>query len=155
MSNASDQSYLKARQGYDNPADLIEALTPQSVDDLIRINRHKFKAYLTTKEELESLKAPIPSQTVKANVSGWTFLTFYNIDKAEAAVFLVGTYPKTTRQVFTSPVLGTYGDLVVTRTPSIYRLEGEPTNTPDLRMIAAHLWDIGMGPVFGLPHVVY
>lgn len=52
----------------DSLAQALEQLIPQSLDDIIRLNRDKAQLYLSKKDELDVLRGPVVLGMPKAHI---------------------------------------------------------------------------------------
>lgn len=132
-------------------ADALRAMLPTSLDDIIRINKDKVKAYPSTDIEIEALKGSIPIKFIKGELSNWVFITLFLTAKELPLVYLTG-YNKTERSSWmTSQVVAIEGDLVATKSGSVYKLKGDKSDKLDIPFICATLNGWGVGQQLGVP----
>lgn len=65
----------------DSLVQTLEQLVPQSLDDIIRLNRDKAQLYLSTNDELDVLRGPVVLEMPKARISHWAFITMHLLEE--------------------------------------------------------------------------
>lgn len=138
--------------------DLKEQLTqllPQSLDDIIRASRDKVQLYFSNDNEIDALRCPLPDGQIKAQISGWAFITLHFSESQESLVYLVGFNQTEQCSWMTSFVTGIGHGVVTTKSGSIYALIGPSTLDVDLVNICATLHQWGVGRQLGVPHFFY
>ena len=133
----------------------LQELIPKSLDDVIRSNRDKAKLYLSTDAELDALRAPVPPGPLTGTLSAWAFITMFVTDPGVAMVNLTGFNEARNSSWMTSQVMAIDGEMVLTRSGSHYRLEGERSDILDLPFICATLNGWGVGRILGVPHFFF
>ena len=131
--------------------DARSAICPKSLDDIIRSNRDRMRAYLTTEEELLTLRGPGPIQAVTGMITHWNFVTFFLTESKTANIHLTGYNAAEQSSWMTSIIVAIDGNAVVTHTGSLYILEGEKSEELDLEYICATLNSWGIGQKFDVP----
>lgn len=139
----------------DKLKEALEYLLPKSIDDVLRENRQEARLYLSTPEELAVLVGDIEMHHVKGNISDWCFVSFQIMATGQVGVFLVGHNNEERAAWMTSSVTTIAGKAVMTRSGSLYVLDGEPTTEPNLLHICATLHAWGAGQHFDVPHIFY
>jgi hypothetical protein len=129
----------------------LNQIMPASLDDIIRLNRHMAKLYLTNPAEIDALRASLPIQAAKATISHWALITMFFTKSGEAMVYLTGFNEERGCSWMTSRVTAFDGDALLTKSGSLYRLKGDSTDSPDLPQICASLNSWGVGPTLGVP----
>jgi len=133
----------------------LNQLMPASLDDIIRLNRNMAKLYLSTAAEIDALRASLPIQAAKATISNWSLITMFFTKRGEAMVYLTGFNEEERCGWMTSMVTAFDGDALLTKSGSLYRLKGDPTDRPDLPLICATLNAWGAGRMLGVPKFFY
>ena len=133
----------------------LEAVMPKSLDDIIRTNRDKLRAYVSADSELDVLRKPIAVHPVKAEISGWAFVTLFAVETGLPLIYLTGYNDTAQCSWMTSCVTAIDGCLVETKNGSLYRLVGHATEALDLLHICATLNSWGVGQMFGIPNIHY
>lgn len=146
----------RTSDGLQNALDALESLIPSSLDEVIRRNRDRARLYFSTPEELAALAACSDSvfgRHIKGVLRDWTLVTLNIVDKP--GVILLG-YNTTVGQTWaTSLVTGIAGNRVLTRSGSLYQLDGPSSDDPDLLHLCAQIWNWGLGNYLGVPHIFY
>jgi hypothetical protein len=135
----------------DSAAYPLQQIMPNSLDDIIRTNRDKVKAYLSTDSEIEALKGSIPITFIKGELSDWAFITFFMTATGLPMVYLTGSNEAERSSWMTSLVVAIEGDAVATTSGSVYKLKGDKSDTLDLPCICATLNSWGVGQKLGVP----
>ena len=130
-------------------------IRPKSLDDIVRKNRDKLRIYASTEEELRALHAPVPIQAATGVISHWSFITLFFAESKKPVIHLHGYNAAERSSWMTSIVVATQGNVVATRTGSLYILEGERSEEQDLAYICAtlNMWGVGQG--FGVPALIF
>jgi len=138
----------------------VEALIPQSLDNIIRSNRDKAQLRLTTDEEIFTLHQVITPGEPKDVLDDWNLITLYQPDLDFSQTFLLGDIRRNGHQRITSTVTGIDLDkqLIVTKSGSLYQLGTPKNGDPDvnqLYMVCSAFHDWGIGKMLGVPHFFY
>lgn len=133
----------------------IRDMIPSSIDDILRVNRHQARMYLTPPEELAALGGDISMRHAKGHITNWCFVSFHAIEHDIKVVYLTGYNRGERANWMTSMVTAIAGRAVLTKSGSLYVLEGAASDQPDLLHICATLHAWGIGPRFGVPHIFY
>jgi hypothetical protein len=139
--------------------DILSAMVPTSLDNIIRANRDKFDLALANDEQLAHLSKPVDvNSLIKREFTDWRFIAL-TADVPERGfwmerVFLVGR--QSHHKFVTSPVVAIdRGHHLVRTQNSVYRLAGDPgIGEPDesmLIMVCATFNSWGWGPLLGVP----
>lgn len=136
----------------DSLAHTVERLVPQSLDDIIRLNREKAQLYLSTNEELDILRGPVVTGATKALISNWAFITMHLSECGSNFVYLVGCNQTERCSWMTSFVTGIDDRTIMTKRGSLYELVGEGNSDVDLPHICATLHHWKLGAFLGVPH---
>ena len=138
----------------------IQALIPQSLDDVIRLNREHVQLRLATDEEIFDLHQVITPGEPKDIIDEWNLIALCQPELDTTFVFLLGDIRRNGHQRITSDVVGIDLDiqLLITKSGSLYQLGSPKNGDPDvdqLYMICAafHAW--GFGHKLGVPHFFY
>lgn len=134
----------------DSLADAIARLIPESLDQILRVNRDRARLYESTPEELAALQRPVERGFPKGVISNWCFITFLIVETNEPMVNLVGYNAEERSSWMTSLVVGIDGDAVETKSGSLYLLDGPRSTEFDLPFICATLNSWGLGQMFGV-----
>ena len=131
----------------------LKSMVPSSLDDVIRKNRDKVCAYVSTDEELRVLRGPVPIRRAKGEISNWNFVSFHFVEKQDTCVYLVGFNAAESSSWMTSMVMAVGDGVVATASGSLYLLAGEKGSNDDLDLpfICATLNAWGLGPHLGIP----
>ena len=140
----------------------IEALIPNSLDEIIRQHRDVASLRLTTDMEVMNLYAPIIPGQVKELINDWRFITFtlQYPDACSTEIFLLGNRVSDGNARITSRVRKIDLDrgLVFTNSGSLYTLGSKGTGEPDqaqLFLVCAAFWKWGMGGYLGIMQFFY
>ncbi len=144
----------------DSPGNAI----PQSLDDIVRINRDKLSIQQTSPDAIRRLARPIIAPEVRHTLTDWTVISFHAVFEdggtyERTALLGTTTGPDPVAWI-TSQVEGIDLDTgrVLTKN-SVYGIQGQrSTSEPSLHQLlhvcyAAHYWNFGK--MFGIPHVFY
>jgi hypothetical protein len=139
----------------------IQALIPQSLDDIIRINREHVQLRLATDEEVFDLHKVITPGEPKDVIDEWNLIALCQPELDTTFVFLLGDIRRNGHQRITSDVTGIDLDkqLLITKSGSLYQL-GSPKKNGDpdqhqLMCICAAFHGWGFGHRLGVPHFFY
>ena len=138
----------------------IQALIPQSLDDIIRINREHVQLRLATDEEVFDLHKVITPGEPKDVIDEWNLIALCQPELDTTFVFLLGDIRRNGHQRITSDVTGIDLDkqLLITKSGSLYQLgtpkNGAP-NVDQLYMVCAAFHSWGFGNMLGVPHFSY
>lgn len=142
----------------DKLAIAIEAMMPNTPDDIIRLNSDKAQLRLTTDEEILELYHSIEPLTPKDIIDDYSLISL--VSETLTQVFLLGDVRRTGIQRITSVVLQIYTDrkLLTTKSGSLYQLGTSNTRLPDQHQLmcvcsAFHGW--GFGNVLAVTHFFY
>jgi predicted Abi (CAAX) family protease len=144
----------------ENIQEILEAMIPKRLDDIIRQNRHRAQLYMTTDEQIMELHHQIVPNEPKDIMDHWSFITLHIINHPIAQIMLLGDIRGTTVTRLTSLVkqIDLDRQLVITNSGSLYRLgtqqQGEP-NTDQLMAICAVFHGWGFGEYLGVPHFLF
>lgn len=139
----------------DSLAQALEQLIPQSLDDIIRLNRDKAQLYLSKEDELDVLRGPVVLGMPKAHISSWAFITMHLLKEEASFVHLVGFNQAEHASWMTSFVTGIDDRRVMTKRGSLYELVGEGDSNVDLPCICATLHHWKLGTFLGVPHFCF
>ncbi len=131
----------------------LDRLLPKSLDDVFRANREKGQIYASTPQELNARAGPVPIAACKARISRWYFISIRIGDQTR--VFLCGNNERAHSSWITTTIMSIDRDAVLTRSGSVYRLVGEPSDQYDLPFLCAALNAWGVGQLFGVPDLFF
>lgn len=142
----------------DQLAAAIEAIKPQSLDDIIRKNRDKLQLLLANETDIQNLHSDIDASNPKDIFDDWSLIAFVTQDKTYLR--LIGEARSCKKTKITSIILKTdMGQKVVsTLSGSLYQLGIPNQGEPDLHQrifICSFMHDIWLGPSFGVPEFFY
>jgi hypothetical protein len=134
-----------------------EGLLPQSLDDIIRLNRSQAEIRLSRTNEIDALVGTVDRITdIKDQIDNWRLVSF--VDKVGKAtrVMLIGDSTTKKHPAITSPLasIDLARGVALTTNNSVYKLGtrgyGEPTRDGLAFLCAAmHRW--GNGRALGVP----
>ena len=141
-------------------AQIINAMIPKNLDDIIRLNRHCAQLTLTSDEDIMDLHHQITPNEPKDVMDDWSFITLTILTSQTTQVMLLGD-PRgsaTTRLTSIVRQIDLDRQLVITNSGSLYRLgtphQGEPTLDQLMTICAVfHSW--GFGRFLGAPHFFF
>ena len=138
----------------------IEALIPQSLDDIIRKNRDLVKLRQSSEEEILELYHEITPGHPKDVMDEWTLITLDAFISNFKQIMLIGDVRRSGIQRITSVVQQIDMDrqLLITKSGSLYQLGTPKIGPPDSHQLMCicsgfHEWNIGN--FVGAPHFFY
>lgn len=147
----------------ENPSfeEQVRALLPKSIDEIITINRDKAQLRIASADDINPLQCEIEeARMVTGVVSRWCLIALElrnETDGCSATVHLTGYNETLGRSWMTSLIKGIdlENGLLRTKSGSLYRMNGQSTDAPDLPVVCATLNSWGMGSMLGLPHIFF
>lgn len=140
----------------------VQDLLPQSLDEIVRANRDKFRLSFATAEEMKSLERDIPSGgPVRHTLEGWNVLMMHATagGKVLSVPKLLGSVEGTGQCWITSTIKALDLDTGLVHTEnSLYRVVGPRSFEPSVHLllhVCVFLNQRGAGPFLGLPEFFY
>ena len=134
----------------------LKRLLPQSLNEVITINREIASLRLATADDIAALQCDITADPLspKGTISGWAFiaLELRNRHEVGVSVFLTGYSETESSNWMTSRVLGfdEKRGIVTTNSGSVYVLRGDSTTRVDIYHVCAMLNSWGLGRHLGI-----
>ena len=139
----------------------LNALIPQTIDDVIRQHRDEITIRFATEADLAPLHATIPATDAGTPISLWNFVAF-NVHAAAVSslhVRLFGWHLRERKTFHSSAIvrLDLASRLLVTGSGSVYRLEGPGQNPVDmdLFLLCAFMHTTRLGRRYGVLPIFY
>lgn len=142
----------------------LQDLIPQSLDDVIRANRHELRLAFATDEELHALERTLPGVTdsqVRDTLEEWNIMMIHVTTGGPSQLLpkLLGSVRETGQYRVTSTVTAVDMQAGLIRTQnSVYRVVGPRSAGPDedlLIYVCVWLNELGIGRYFGVPPFFY
>ncbi|MBW8458135.1 MAG: hypothetical protein K0M58_06815 [Thiobacillus sp.] len=140
----------------------LQDLLPQSLDEIVRANRDKFRLAFATAEEMKSLERDIPSGgPVRHTLEGWNVLMMHATagGKMQSVPKLLGGVEGTGQSWMSSTVKAIDLDTGLVHTEnSLYRVVGPRSFEPSVHLllhVCVFLNQRGAGPFLGIPEFFY
>jgi len=134
----------------------LSDMIPKSLDEIIRVNRHRVELRLATDQELSAIAGDVPASAEKDELSDYRLVSILIQNPPTVSVHLLGKC-STGQSWATSGVVTldlTHG-YALTRAGSLYKLQGMPKadqpDSSDLIFFCALMNQWGLGNLLGLP----
>ena len=141
-----------------NLSQSLQAMTPKSLDDIIRMHRDFAQLRLTNDEEILSLNKEVMPATPKDIVDDWNLITL--VKPGSVLVFLIGEIRHKGTSRMTSDVTSLDLDrgFLKTKSGSLYQLGKQnagPPNQSELYLVCSTFHKWGFGDALGVPNFFY
>lgn len=140
----------------------LQDLLPQSLDEIVRTNRDKFRLSFATAEEIKSLERFVPAGgLVRNTLEGWNILMMHATTggKTQSVPKLLGSVQGTGQCWITSTVTAIDSDTGLVQTEnSLYRIVGPRSFEPSVHLllhVCVFLNQRGVGHYLGIPEFSY
>lgn len=140
----------------------LQDLVPQSLDEIVRANRDRFRLAFATAEEMKSLERDIPSVgPVRHTLEGWNVLMMHATagGKVQSVPKLLGSVEGTGQCWITSTIKALDLDIGLVQTEnSLYRVAGARSSEPPVHLlihVCVYLNQCGAGRYLGVPEFYY